>query len=253
MSNVLIIGYGVVGHNLAKEIGVLNPDVVDKYKPEYTTKQNDKHYDIAFICVDTPYVKKGNSCDTTEVINCISENPADLYVMKSTCPVGMVDNLIKEGINVVFSPEYYGGTQHCNNYEFNFTILGGRKDLCCRVIQLLQDVYDASHRFYITESKTAELCKYMENCSLAAKVSFCNEFYRAANHFGVNYEELRELFILDPRVNPSHTFVYENHPYWKSHCLDKDTRAFVEQFEDSVVMKNIIEYNEVTKNERIDG
>lgn len=251
MSNILIIGYGVVGTNLSKEISVLNPDIVDKYKPEVTTKQPDKHYDIAFICVDTPYVKQGNSCDTTEVYNCIKENPADLYVIKSTCPVGMVDKLTESGVNVIFSPEYYGGTQHCNNYKFNFTTLGGNKTLCTKVVQVLQDVYDASHRFYITDAKTAELCKYMENCFLAAKVSFCNEFYRAAKHFGVNYEELRELFILDPRVNPSHTFVYEDHPYWKSHCLDKDTRAFVEQFENSMFMQAVIEYNEVTKNERL--
>ena len=246
--NVLIIGYGVVGHNLAKEISVLNPDIVDKYKPECTTKDENKHYDVAFICVDTPYVKKGNSCDTTEVHNCIEENPADLYIIKSTCPVGMVDALrSKYPINVIFSPEYYGGTQHCNNYNFNFTILGGEKTLCRKAVQMFQQVYDASHRFYITDARTAELCKYMENCFLATKVSFCGEFFRAANLCGVNYEELRELFILDPRVNPSHTFVYEDHPYWDSHCLNKDTRAFAEQFGSLSFMKNVIEYNEEMK------
>lgn len=247
MKNVLIIGYGVVGTNLSKEISVLNPDIVDKYKPELTTKEIGKHYDIAFICVDTPYVRKGNSCDTKEVLNCIMENPADIYVIKSTCPVGTVDSLTQRGIRVVFSPEYYGGTQHCNNYDYNFTIIGGEKSVCCEVVQLLQDVYDASHKFYITEAKTAELCKYMENCFLATKVSFCNEFYDAAKECGVSYEELRELFVLDPRVNPAHTFVYAEHPYWQSHCLDKDTRAFAEQFSNLTFMQSVISYNEKRK------
>ena len=244
MKNVLIIGYGVVGSNLRDELYALRPDIVDKYKPEFTTKDPEKHYDVAFICVDTPYVKEGNSCDTTEVLNCIDENPADLYVIKSTCPVGMVDKLSEKGIDVVFSPEYYGGTQHCNNYDFNFTIIGGKKSLCREVVQLLQDVYDASHKFIITTAKTAELCKYMENCFLATKVSFCCEFFNAAEKCGVNYEELRELFVMDPRVNPSHTFIYRDHPYWDSHCLNKDTRAFAEQFEDLDLMSFIIDYNE---------
>lgn len=245
--SVLIIGYGTVGKNIAKEISVLNPDIVDKYKPEYTTKETGKIYDFAFICVDTPFIKNGDSCDIKEVVACIEENPAHLYIIKSTCPVGMVDSLMLQGIDAVFSPEYYGGTQHCNNYQFNFTILGGEKDLCCSVIQLLQDVYDASHRFFITTAKTAELCKYMENCFLATKVSFCNEFYDAANRCGVNYEELRELFVLDPRVNPAHTFVYKDHPYWQSHCLDKDTRAFADQFETLEFMRSVIDYNERRK------
>ena len=49
----LIIGYGIVGHNLAQEIKNLEPDVFDKYKMECNTKRDIK-YDIAFICVDTP-------------------------------------------------------------------------------------------------------------------------------------------------------------------------------------------------------
>lgn len=245
--NVLIIGYGVVGSNMETALFDLKPDIVDKYKPEVTTKDESKHYDIAFICVDTPFVDENSFCDVTEVIDCINENPADLYVIKSTCPVGTIKKLQELNIKAIFSPEYYGGTQHCNNYDFNFTILGGEKDLCCKVVQLLQNIYDGSHKFYITTAETAELCKYMENCFLATKVTFCNEFYRAAKSCGVNYEELRELFVLDPRINPSHTFVYEDHPYWDSHCLNKDTRAFVGQFSDLQFIRKVVEENEKMK------
>ena len=37
-------------------------------------------------------------------------------------------------------------------------------------------VYDARHTFRIVDSKTAELCKYMENSFLATKVAFCIQF-----------------------------------------------------------------------------
>ena len=41
MKNVLIIGYGVVGSNMRDELYALRPDIVDKYKPEFTTKDPD--------------------------------------------------------------------------------------------------------------------------------------------------------------------------------------------------------------------
>jgi UDP-glucose 6-dehydrogenase len=86
----------------------------------------------------------------------------------------------------------------------------------------------------------------MENSYLAMKVSFCNQFFDIAEHAGVNYEELRELFIMDPRVNPSHTFVYRDKPYWDSHCLNKDVPAIAEEY-DATLLKSLIEYNNSRK------
>ena len=43
---------------------------------------------------------------------------------------------------------------------------------------MLQEVFDARHKFRITDATTAELVKYMENAYLATKVTFCNEFFR---------------------------------------------------------------------------
>ncbi|MBP5773036.1 MAG: hypothetical protein J6W35_03095 [Eubacterium sp.] len=242
--NVLIVGYGVVGHNLEKEIQKLNPEVFDKYK-EVDTRTKDK-YDIAFICVDTPINDKC-LCDTTEVKKAIEEHKASIYVIKSTILPHSTEKLVEEtGKHIVFSPEYYGATQHCNNFEFGFTVLGGEKSDCQKVIQVLQTVYDGRHTFRMVDSVTAELAKYMENSWLATKVSFCSQFYQIAKKHGVSYEELRELFILDPRVNPSHTFVYEEHPYWESHCLDKDVEAIAKS-EDAELLLSIIDFNEKCK------
>jgi UDP-glucose 6-dehydrogenase len=86
----------------------------------------------------------------------------------------------------------------------------------------------------------------MENSYLATKVSFCQQFYRVAKQLGISYEELRELFILDPRVNPSHTFIYEDKPYWDSHCLNKDVIAIAEEY-DMQLLKDVINFNEFCK------
>ena len=256
MINILIIGYGVVGQNLAKELEALSPDILDKYKTDANkTSQSAKEegYDLAFICVNTPFTED-DPCDRTEVWNAIRDNSHlmkddGVFVIKSTILPGTTDEIRKEtNQRVVFSPEFYGGTQHCNNFEFDFTILGGEKEDCLKVVQILQKVYDGRHTFRITESKLAEIAKYMENSWLATKVSFSKQFFDIAENHGVAYEELRELFILDPRVNPSHTFIYRDHPYWESHCLSKDVPA-IAIAEDADFLKAVIKYNEDSKEE----
>ena len=83
MIDVLIIGFGIVGHNLYNELLALQPDVYDiKYKSLDMRKE---HYDFAFICVDTPYTKE-DPCDWTQVKNAIEENNADIYII-NTCTV----------------------------------------------------------------------------------------------------------------------------------------------------------------------
>ena len=244
MHNILIIGFGIVGQNLYNEIKDLEPDVVDKYKPLVNTIKNIK-YDVGFICVDTPI--NNGVLDISEVENCLNEYDCDIYCIKSTCPVGTVEKLInKTNKRIIFSPEYYGNTKHCNNYEFNFTILGGDKKDCNDVIQILMHCYDARHLFRIVEPKLAELVKFMENSFLATKVSFCQSFYEICEKEKLNYSELRELFILDPRVNKSHTFVYEETPYWNSHCLNKDVPSIANQY-NNLFLQNVIKFNNEQK------
>ncbi len=243
--NVLIIGYGVVGHNIKEELSRLNPDVYDKYKSEFNTKRDIK-YDLAFVCVDTPLLDN-NMLDISEVKNAIIECDSNIYVIKSTCPLGTIEKLKKETKKkIIFSPEYYGSTPHANNYNFDFTILGGSKKDCIEVIQILQECYDARHKFRITDSKTAELAKFMENSFLATKVSFCNQFYELCEKNKIDYEELRELFILDERAGSSHTFVYRESPYWDSHCFNKDV-SHIAYTEDAKLLQDVCEFNKKQK------
>lgn len=237
---ILIVGENVENSGVFNEIAPLKPDICDKAQCLHPQG----FYDIAFICVDTT-MTEDNPCDVSEVWNAIEENHASIYVIKSTVKVGTTDEIRqKTGKRAVFSPEYYGNTPHSTRYDFSFTILGGEPEDCQEVIQCLQHIYDGRHVFRVTDAKTAELVKYMENSWIATKVSFCNEFYDIAETHGVRYEELRELFTLDPRVNPSHTFVFEQHPYWQSKCLDKDVSTIAQ---DSPFMWFVKEYNESKK------
>ena len=182
MRDVLIIGYGVVGKNLEKELAALQPDVYDKY---LKTGFGEFHYKLAFVCVPA-----------SEIRTAINENSADLYILKSAILPGTTDLLREEtGERIIYSPEYRGATVH-NNFQFDFTILGGERADCLKAIQILQRAYDGRHKFRVTDAKTAELVKYMENAFLATKVSFCCQFWEIARQIGVDYPELRECSYL---------------------------------------------------------
>ena len=143
MSKVIIVGYGVVGKNMRKELDKLNPVVYDKKMNE---RPEQRKFEFGFICVDTPL--KDGRLDTSQVELAIAENDCGVYVVKSTVPVGWTEQMVeKTGKRIVVNPEYYGETQHCLNYNFDFTILGGDKKTCIEVIQLMQEVYDARHTY----------------------------------------------------------------------------------------------------------
>ena len=63
--DILIVGYGNIGKHIYNEFKMLRPDVYDPHIPEHKTKQ-DKHYDLAFICVPIDSLPDG-SCDTSDV------------------------------------------------------------------------------------------------------------------------------------------------------------------------------------------
>lgn len=249
---ILIVGMGVTGENVYVELShAFEPDTYDIKFPN-KERRYDK-YGFIFICVDTPYISKENPCDISaikDVINTWKDSlaPDGIFVLKSTVLPHQIEQLIDEVPQgrLVYSPEYYGATQHCNNFDFNYTILGGNMYACYAVQQMLQNVYDARHQFRIVDPKVASIAKYMENAYLAMKVSFCNQFADICKEEGIHYEDVRELFILDPRVNPSHTFVYDDKPYWDSHCLNKDVKAIAET-QNAVLLKNIITFNNIKK------
>lgn len=230
--DILICGYGNIGKHVAKEFNKFQSDIIiyDKYNKNYSHFPVKDHFDYAFVCVPTDTNFCGE-CITKEVEDVIEKvnGIVDTIIIKSAIPVGLCESLHMS--NIVYTPEYWGTTQHSDK-DPNFLVIGSSdKHYANKVVQLYSKIKDGSFRFIFTDYKTAELAKYMENSFIATKVTFCNEFYRIANTFGIDYNELRECFVADDRVSPSHTYVYEDAPYYKSHCLDKDIPALITQCE----------------------
>lgn len=245
--SVLIVGYGNIGYYLSTELSKLKPDIYDKYKTEFNTKRPIK-YDFAFICVDTPRIDANTPCDISAVKDAIQENDAKIYVLKSTVLQEQLKTIIedgaKEGKTIIFSPEFYGTTQHCNNFGLDFTIIGGEKEACYELQQLLQEVYDGNHKFAVTDPITACTVKYVDNMWIGWKLAYVFQVYDLCNKLGIHYEELRELWLLDKRVSRSMTYAYKDHDYWDSHCTSKDIPAEAETYKDVLpLVLDMIRYN----------
>jgi len=230
-----IVGYGVVGKALAKVFRSAsgNSDLViyDKFvkgmnNPRRRTEL--QRCDLVFIAVPTPEGFDGN-CDLRAIEEVVSW-VKPVMCIKSTVPPGTVDRLAgQHGKAICFSPEYVGETtwHTLKGIESHgFIIVGGDRSACNLVIQAYQQFLGPLPRYYITDAKTAELCKYMENAFLATKVAFVNQFYDIAHGLNVDFNELRELWLADDRIGRSHTIVTAERGY-RGRCLPKDMASII--------------------------
>jgi UDPglucose 6-dehydrogenase len=226
--SVAIVGYGAVGRG----IHTLFPDAVIYDEPLGIGEREEvNRCEYAFVSVPTPQAPDG-ACDTSIVEEVCSWIQSDVIILRSTVAVGTTDRLRERlGKSIVFQPEY--GPAETPDHPFNdlrkirWVIVGGDRSDTVRCCDLYKTTFNADITIMQTDARTAELTKYMENCFLALKVTFCNEFYDIAGAAGVDYNELRELWLLDPRIGRSHTFVMPDGRGFGGKCLPKDLSALI--------------------------
>ncbi len=232
--NIGIVGFGVVGKALGKLFGFESvnghPRVYDKFLTGLSGPANKaaiQECDLVFISVPTPE-GPGGGCDISAVEEVVRWVEPPMCV-KSTVPPGTVDGLVREtGKQIAFSPEYLGETPwHCMREieNLSFVIVGGHAPIRDLVVRAYQTVFGPTVRYYLTNARTAELCKYMENTFLATKVAFVNQFYDLAKAIGVDFNELRELWLADERIGRSHSMVTQERGF-RGRCFPKDIAAF---------------------------
>jgi UDPglucose 6-dehydrogenase len=227
-NSVAIVGYGAVGRHLH----VLFPDaVIHDPAVGYDDRAAVNRSRFAFVCVPTPSLPDG-SADVSIVRDVVGWIEADVIVIRSTVSVGTSQALATDsGKRIVFQPEYGPGATPDHPFSdprnIGWVVLGGEREATGWVADLYKTVANSNLNIQHTDATTAELVKYMENSFLAAKVAFCNEFYDIAAAAGVGYDELRELWLLDPRIGRSHTFVYPDDRGFGGPCLPKDLSAIV--------------------------
>ncbi len=233
---VSIIGFGHVGKAMKLIFDDWVTAIRDPMIEESASISQVNKTDVAFICVPTPMNKDG-SCDVSIVEDVASQINPPLIIIKSTIEPGTTDNLrLKYKKNIVFSPEYFGESSYYIPPEWApkgwpFHIFGGDKKDTAKCVEIFKPKFSPRTFYYQTDAKTAEIIKYMENVWGAMKVTFANEFYEACKYLGANFDEVREGWALDPRVEKMHTAVYENSRGFGGKCFPKDLMAFIRSCE----------------------
>lgn len=259
---VAIIGHGYVGkavHSFFKDH--FNVLIYDVAQPDISASKEEinKKADLAIVSVPTPMGKNG-SADLSAIEGTFKWLDTSLVLIKSTIPPGTTATLSKKlKRDICFSPEYIGEGHYqvpfwkgypdpLDMKKHEFVIMGGPKKVGAKILLFFKTVLGAEAKYFQTDSTTAELVKYMENSFLATKVTFCNEMYDVAGSFGVDYNELRELWLLDGRVGRSHTIVFEDKRGFGGKCLPKDVNALVKAAgkagKDAQLLKAVLAVNE---------
>lgn len=243
-----LVGLGVVGTsmlNLFEKHHAL--ETCDKFLPGKRlfyedAKKRINACDLVFLAVNTPTSADGLTADLSAVEECVGWITAPLCI-RSTVPPGTTKRLMRQFCKpLAFCPEHLRETTW-DAFHNDFVIVGGSYLVKELVVRAFQAVLGAQTKYIQTDACTAELSKYMLNNFLATKVAFCNQYFDLAQRYGVDYNELRELWLLDDRIGRSHTMITHPLRAFGGKCLPKDLRAMVAENPDATVLKAVLDYN----------
>lgn len=228
-----VIGNGFVGEAQAFAFGPttdLRIYDIDPLKATHSKEELDE-CNFIFVCVPTP-MRKDGSQDTSYIDRVFDEAvEGPIYIIKSTVLPGTTEILSEKypTLNIIFSPEFLTErTAKLDMLTQARIVLGGEKELTSKVAKLFEQRFMNRH-IIETDSKTAELIKYMNNTFFATKVSIMNEFKLLSDALGANWNDALYGFAADSRIGDSHLHVPgpDGRLGYGGTCFPKDVNALL--------------------------
>lgn len=242
------IGQGWIGKNYADNFVERGYTIVRYGLEEEYSKNKDiiSECDVVFIAVPTPTTKNGfDDSFVRKVIKLVGHQK--IAVIKSTIIPGTTESIQEEnpGVFIMHSPEFLAektARYDADHPSRNIIGVPIMNDIYKEKAELVLSVLPVSNFNSITNSKSAELIKYLSNSFLASKVVFFNIAYDLTEKLGLNFEDIRKGVVSDPRIGESHSKVMDASGHTQNkpgrgaggHCFIKDFEAYLSMYKDVV-------------------
>jgi UDP-N-acetyl-D-mannosaminuronic acid dehydrogenase len=153
---------------------------------------------------DVSYVKAA----TRNIIPLLKED--DLYIIESTSPIGTTEKMmnfiyakrpeLKNKLNIAFCPERVLPGQIFQELKDNDRVIGGINQESSIKAKLFYEKF-VDGELHLTDCRTAEMCKLVENASRDVQIAFANELSIICNKADINVWNLIDLANKHPRVD----------------------------------------------------
>lgn len=188
--------------------------------------------DVYVVAVPTPYVKKNKQIDPSSVIAAVKSvlpvaPKGAIVIIESTVSPGSIDRFIRpvieengmsigKDIHLVHAPERILPGNMIFELENNSRTIGA-DDLAIgeRVKKLYASFCNAD--IIITDIRTAEMTKVVENTYRDINIAFANELAKICRFDGMNVYEIIRIANMHPRVN-----ILQPGPGVGGHCISVD-------------------------------
>ncbi len=241
------------GEILISEPGLdeLVKEVVENKKLRGVTELEES--DVFIICVPTP-INEDKTADldyVKDAARLVSKylRKGNSVVLESTSPPGTVEYVVApilaesglsigEDVYVAYSPERVLPGKIIQEIVENDRVIGGINDKSAKVVKDVYRVF-VKGNIYTSDSKTAELCKLMENTYRDVNIALANELAIFCEEMGINAWKVIELANKHPRVN-----IHLPGPGVGGHCLAVDPWFIVEKQKEKGIIKMSREIND---------
>ena len=220
-----------IGKTTFKEEGLDDLfDRANKSGIKFTTKY--QITDIYIVSVPTPYDKFSKKVDANYVLRAVSDIlkicPQEaVIVIESTVSPGTIDKFIRpaveaagfiigENIHLVHAPErIIPGNMVYELLHNNRTIGADNKVIGEKIKELYSSFCQG--KIVVTDIRTAEMTKVVENTFRAVNIAFANELAKICRHDNMNVYEIIRICNMHPRVN-----ILQPGPGVGGHCISVD-------------------------------